>query len=620
MSESRFTPIDRRRFLAAVLAGSSGLSWSASTRSGAAPRADPPASATALAPDTDAHVRAIRDALTPQIIQAQARFKIPALSLALVNTDRVLWAEGYGLADVEAGVAATATTRYRAGSLAKPLTAVAVMQLVESGRIDLDQPLSAYLEGFSVRTRTESPNAPVSVRSLLCHHSGLPTDLTKGMWTDEPFTRVVESLREEYAAFPPELVFSYSNLGYSLLGHLVETVSGQPFERYMETHVLGPLRMTDTRFLARPSPASARGYREGAPIGLLPVRDLPAHGIETSAADLSRLMCALLGGGALEGHQILAPSTVEAMSEVQNPDNLLDMEIFNGLGWFLEQDTIPSCGRVLRHGATTPGFAGECILLPEEGLGIAVLANADGGRSVIKRLAEETLSRVLSAAPQPVSAQLFLAPAERSPGPAPVMALEGDYATDLGLIAFRPEQATLCACLSGDTFGLVPLPEGWFGIAPDGVETLPPAFRPLADMQFQTQHRDGREVVIARRGDREMLLGEKAPAPETSPSWSARVGTYAILNADPGFPIVDVELKLREGHLCFSYRMPYLTAAAIQVPLRAVSENEAIILGLGRTRGETLRMIRDEEGEERLRFSGLIGRRTKPVPGTGEDA
>lgn len=398
MRESRFTSIDRRRFLAAMLVGSSGMSWSGSTRSGGAPHADPPTSASARAPDTDAHVRAIRDALTPQIIQAQARFKIPALSLALVNTDRVLWAEGYGLADVEAGIAATAATRYRAGSLAKPLTAVAVMQLVESGRIDLDQPLSAYLEGFSVRTRVESPKASVSARNLLCHHSGLPTDLTKGMWTDEPFTRVVESLREEYAAFPPELVFSYSNLGYSLLGHLVAVVSGQPFERYMNTHVLGPLGMTDTRFLARPSPASARGYREGAPIALLPVRDLPAHGIETSAVDLSRLMCALLGGGALEGHQILAPSTVEAMSEVQNPDNLLDMEIFNGLGWFLEQDTIPSCGRVLRHGATTPGFAGECILLPEEGLGIAVLANADGARSVIKRLAEETLSRVLSAA------------------------------------------------------------------------------------------------------------------------------------------------------------------------------------------------------------------------------
>lgn len=152
----------------------------------------PPASESALAPNT--HVRAIRDALTPQIIQAQARFKIPALSLALVNIDRILWAEGYGLADVEAGIAASAATRYRAGSLAKPLTAVAVMQLVETGRIDLDQPLSASLEGFSVRSRFESPAAP----------------------------------------------------------------------------------------------ASARGYREGTPIALLPVRDLPAHGIETSAADLSR--------------------------------------------------------------------------------------------------------------------------------------------------------------------------------------------------------------------------------------------------------------------------------------------------------------------------------------------
>jgi CubicO group peptidase (beta-lactamase class C family) len=609
MSQSGSSAIDRRRFLAALLVGSSGMAWSGVTRSGGPHRADPRATASALATATDDRVRAIRDALTPQIIEAQARFKIPALSLALVNTDRVLWSEGFGLADVESSVAATAATRYRAGSLAKPLTAIAVMQLAETGRIDLDQPLSAYLTGFSVRTRFDLADAPISVRSLLCHHSGLPTDLAKGMWTEEPFTRVAEALRDEYVAFPPELVFSYSNLGYSLLGHLVEVVSGQPFGRYMEAQLLGPLRMTDTRFVARPSPASALGYRADAPIALLPVRDLPAHGIETSVADLSRLMRSLLGGGQLDGHQILAPTTVEAMSEVQNADNLLDMEISNGLGWFLEQDTIPSCGRVLRHGATMPGFAGECILLPEEGLGVAVLANADGARSVIKRLAEETLSRVMSAAPQPVSAELFFAPVKRQPAHALVTALEGDYATDLGLIAFRPEQATLCACMSGDTFGLTPLPDGWFGIAPESVETLPPALRPLADMQFQTQRRKGREVVIARRGDREMVLGEKAPAPEPSPSWGSRVGAYEILNADPGFPVVDVEIKLREGHLCFRYRMPHLTAAMIQIPLRAVSESEAIILGLGRTRGETLRMVRDETGEEQLRFSGLIARR-----------
>jgi CubicO group peptidase (beta-lactamase class C family) len=609
MSESSFTSIDRRRFLAALLAGSSGMSWSASARSSVPPHKDPPAATPALAIPKDERVRAIRDALTPQIVEVQARFKIPALSLALVNTDAVLWSQGFGLADVEAGVVATAATRYRAGSMAKPLTAIAVMQLADAGRIDIDQPLSTYLTGFSVRSRFEAAEAPVSVRSLLCHHSGLPTDLAKGMWTDEPFTRVAEVLRDEYAAFPPELVFSYSNLGYSLLGHLVEVVSGQPFVRYMEEHVLGPLRMADTRFVSKPSPQSARGYRDGASIALLPVRDLPAQGIETSVADLSRLMCALLGGGELDGHQILTPTAVEAMSEVQNPDNLLDMEIFNGLGWFLEQDTIPSCGRVLRHGATMPGFAGECLLLPEEGLGIAVLANADGARSIVKRLAEETLSRAMSSAPQPVAAELFLAPAERQPARAPVMALAGDYATDLGLIAFRPDQATLCICITGDTFDLAAFPDGWFGIGPKSVGALPPAFRPLADMQFQAQRRNGREVMIARRGDREMVLGEKAPPLEPSQPWGSRVGAYEILNADPGFPVVDVEIKLREGRLCFRYRMPHLTSAAIQVPLRALSESDAIILGLGRTRGETLRVVRDAEGEERLRFSGLIGRR-----------
>jgi CubicO group peptidase (beta-lactamase class C family) len=608
MSESRFYRIDRRRFLTALLAASYGVGWSGGQARAVADRAAMP-----LGRVSDDRVRAIRDALAPQIVDAQARFKIPALSLALVDTDRTLWSEGFGLADVDAEIPATAETRYRAGSLAKPLTAIAVMQLADAGEIDLDQPLSRYLTRFSVRTRLDVAGAPISVRSLLCHHSGLPTDLAKGMWTEEPFARVVEALRDEYAAFPPDLVFSYSNLAYSLLGHLVETVSGRPFSRYMESQILGPLRMSDTRFVAWPTPGAARGYREGEEIELLPVRDLPAHGLETCVADLGRLMCALLGGGQLEGHQMLTPSAVEAMSEVQNADNLLDAEIFNGLGWFLEQDTIPACGRVLRHGASTPGFAGECILLPEAGLGMAILANAEVARSVIKRLAEETLSRVMGAVPRPVSAELFLAPVERMRAAAPVAVLEGDYATDLGLIAFQADRSSLCVCLSGDTFSLMALPDGWFGIDPDPGEPLPPALRPLVEMRFQAQYRHGREVLIARRGDRETVLGEKAPPPDPSPPWVARAGSYEILNADLGFPVVDVELKLREGRLCFSYRMPRLTAARIQVPLRPVSENEAIILGLGRTRGETLSFIGGGE-EERLRFSGLIGRKTSSEP------
>ncbi len=138
----------------------------------------------------------------------------------LVRGGEVLCEEGFGLADVAKNQAATADTRYRAGSLAKPMTAIAVMQLAEKGMVDIDQPLVGYLPVFSIRSRFDTTAQPITVRSVLSHHAGLPTDLNKGMWTEQPFTAVASKLREEYACFPPNLVFSYSNVGYTLLGHL----------------------------------------------------------------------------------------------------------------------------------------------------------------------------------------------------------------------------------------------------------------------------------------------------------------------------------------------------------------------------------------------------------------
>lgn len=105
---------------------------------------------------------------------------------------------------------------------------------------------------------------------------------------------------------------------------------------------------------------------------------------------------------------------------------------------------------------------------------------------------------------------------------------------------------------------------------------------------------------------RGVLLGEKVqetPFPEV---WRRRVGKYQLLNLDPGFPLTEPQVKLRDGQLCMSYKLPLLSSSAIQVPLRPISDTEAIILGVGRMRGETLGAV-VVDGEERLRYSGFEG-------------
>jgi CubicO group peptidase (beta-lactamase class C family) len=564
-----------------------------------------PDSATPIIRD---EIRPIRDDLAPLILGALERFQVPGLSLVLVRGGETLWAEGFGLADVSGGIPATTDTVFRAGSLAKPFTAMAVMQLAEQGEIDIDQPLNGYLPEVALRSRFDTTAAPITVRSVLSHHAGIPTDLNKGMWTEQPFTEVAANLAEDYAAFPPDLVFSYSNLGYTLLGHMVEKVSGLPFGQYMDERILSPLGMTHTELARRPQRPGlvAKGYRDGREQEQLPMRDVPALGLHTSASDLGRFMGALLAGGSAGARQVVLPRTLEEMFEPQNGDVDLDLDVVVGLGWFLEDGSVPGAGAVIRHGGTTLDFSAELILLPEKGLGAAVLANADGSRSIVARLAEEVLARVLGSGMAPLAADLFIesmAKGQESHRPAEAA---GHYATDLGLISIRPKDAKLCACIVEETFDLIPYPDGWLGVDRNALGSLPPAVRPLAQMRFQTQTIDGREVVVARKGDKQMVLGEKVPPEPVPEVWLRRVGKYELLNPDKDFPLIEPELKLREGQLCMSYKLPRLSSSTIQVPLRPVSDSEAIILGLGRTRGETLRAI-SHNGVERLRYSGFEG-------------
>ncbi|MEA3641238.1 MAG: serine hydrolase domain-containing protein [Lamprobacter sp.] len=574
----------------------------------------------------------LREALTPLIQAAQADYAIPGLSLALVRHDRTLWLEGFGLAEPEQQRPAQAQTRYRAGSLAKPITALLVLAQQAQGRIDIDQPVGSALPGFRLQSRFDQTAQPITLRQLLGHHSGLPSDLNKGLWSDEPFTQVRERLRDEYAAFPPNLIFHYSNLGYSLLGHLLQVVTQTPFAEHAQQTLFEPLGLSQTRFAAQPTrdDAFAMGHRNGDRFAPLPLRDLPAQGLETNAADMARLSIALLCAGELEGKQLIEPSLIEAMIEPQNADIALDKGLSVGLGVFLEQQSILGATRVVRHSGNSLGYTAEWVLLPEQGLGVVVLANAGHAERVVTPLAEAILTNAMTLEPEPIPADLFVAAAKTPPTPTDAteptetLPAEGHFATDLGLIAIQPQRDRLCACMTGEQLDLMPYPQGWIGAAPsdqrgDASESEPArlgsaSLRRLRELRLQTRLIEGREVLVADTPQGERIIGEKVPQEPVPQAWQERLGAWRILNPDPGFPVTDLQLKLTDGKLCLSYRMPVLSPDRIQVPLRAVTNERAILLGLGRTRGDSVQMV-DHEGQARLRWSGYLA---EPVDQNGE--
>jgi len=257
--------------------------------------------------------------------------------------------ETVGLRDVETGQPMTADTVFLIASMTKPIVALAVLQLQEAGRLDVNDPVEKHLPEFAgqmlVAGKTDDggvtlrkPSRPMAIRDLLTHTSGLPGGYP-AKFGDFYFTRHLSLAESIYLQsqrpldFEPGSKWAYCNAGIDTLGRIVEVVSGQPFEAYLRRHIFHPLGMHDTEFFIRPDqrPRLAVIYEQKdgqlrtVPrplIGLEPGarHPMPAGGLCSTVADLAKLYQCLLNGGEWHGRRILQTATLAEMTKTQTGD------------------------------------------------------------------------------------------------------------------------------------------------------------------------------------------------------------------------------------------------------------------------------------------------------------
>lgn len=260
---------------------------------------------------------------------------VEGLSIAVVDDQQIVWSQGFGYADTANHIPATPETVYRVGSISKLFTDTVVMQLADQGKLDIDKPLQTYVPEFSIHTRF--PDAePITPRNIMTHHSGLPGDINNGMWTQKPkpFNQLVGQLKDEYVAYPPNTIWSYSNLGLTLLGVVVERVSGKDFNVYAEEQLFKPLRMADSKFSqVLDGKKASKAYKNHEEKAEVPIRDTPAGGLNANVLDMSRFITMVFANGTSNGHQILKPDTLKEMWRPQNSNVVLDVDFRIGLGW-----------------------------------------------------------------------------------------------------------------------------------------------------------------------------------------------------------------------------------------------------------------------------------------------
>jgi CubicO group peptidase (beta-lactamase class C family) len=344
---------------------------------GAAPRAH------ALTP---ADLDAFFAAFFPYAMQ---RDDIPGGVVAVVHDGKLIFSHGYGYADVKKKTPVLpGGTLFRIGSVSKLFTWTAVMQLVQQHKLDLNGNVNKYID-FHI---PEPFGKPITIADLMTHTPGWE-DTARGLWATKvnDLTSLHDYLVNHIPAeiFPPGTIVAYSNYGATLAGYIVQRVSGQPFDTYIDDHILRPLGMTDTTFdqplPARLRPMMATGYLDASKGKTLPfelVQVWPAGSVSATADDMARFMIAQLQNGRFDGTQILDPATARLM---HSRAFTLIPGLLNGydLGFYQENR---NGHRIIGHGGDTIVFHSDLHLILDANTGLFMSFNSAGKNGAVEQI------------------------------------------------------------------------------------------------------------------------------------------------------------------------------------------------------------------------------------------
>lgn len=535
---------------------------------------------------------------------------VTGLSIALVDDKEIVWAQGFGYADKQANIMATQDTIYNVGSISKVFTATAAMQLAEQGKLDIDQPLQKYLPEFSIKSRFGDTNT-ITPRNIMTHHSGLPCNWLQGMIVRHPgsFTEVVTAVKDEYMAYPTDYVFAYSNLGMTLLGATVGRLGENGYNSYMDTQLLSPLGMTHSEFA---SSTSSKSYDKGKEVEVIPMRDLPASGLNSSVSDIAHFMQMVLADGKYKGRQILKPESLSEMFKVQNANVPMDIDSKVGLGWMLNGVDVPHAGTVASHGGLTMNFHALMAVLPEHKLGVVVLSNSTTAQSVVDKVAAETLKLALDAKrgitqPMKVVKEADSVPLTKDDIPA----YEGYFDTLIGLIKVSGKTDDLHTEIMGQELELIPHEDKEFGVRLKLFGFIPLNIDALKSVSLSLHKIDGHDVLALKHNGQSILIGEKL-APATIPEYMLDyTGDYEIVNKPDGPSFDSVRVLFEDGLLIGAFTFPQKKSGFVFYPgfvfrmaLKPVADNAVILAGLGPGKGETMHLKKIGD-EAHISVSGL---------------
>lgn len=533
---------------------------------------------------------------------------VVGLAVSVVTDKEILYAKGFGYADKRNGREVNPNTIFRTASVSKIINLVITMKLVEEGKLNLDKDINQYLPELKLLSRFQK-SKPITIRSILTHHSGLPSDRMKGFFSHaitDSLEKLVSDTSGDYVSYPPEFIFSYSNLGHSILGRIIEKVSGDSYANVLDKKLFKQLGMEHSFYEINLDKKNvfAKGYggiifkSEVAEAGL---RDLPAGFLNSSVNDLSKVIQLFINDGRINGVSYLKESTLKEIYTIQNPNNAYDDDFKIGLSFFVNTLDLGNDIFSISHGGDTFLYHAMLGILPKEKLGVIVLSNTNTSAPLVYDIASKSLQIALETKtgykkptenkkPEAANADMSSYAGVYQNGALMEVEVDGNNVSaklDTGIKFILPDKEGVWQNAKLKVFGLFTI-------------------NPPIQFKFKTVEKD--KLLYLKVGGNILLWGSKImPANSISVSWKNRLGKYKILNDDKDNAgmIKNPELKIERGFLIFENNgIPAANVDVIQkLALQILSDKETVVAGLGRGKGDTI-SVKQIRGKEILTYSG----------------
>ena len=559
-------------------------------------------------------------AATAEITNLMAENNIPGCTVVLVESQRVVWAEGFGYADVENQTPVTTDTVMMIGSVSKLLTAMMALQGLDEGAFDLDASITNYVPEFSMLPRFTNQVEGWTLRTLLDHHSGIPEEFSNGesiesFWPDYT-DELIEYLKTDYPSLPPRTIAKYCNNGFNVAGEAIAQLDGTTFVASAETRLFGPLGMAYSSFLrdketivSNLSRCYANGEAQPVTVGNI----TSAGGAFSRPLDMAQIIKALLGNGMMGTNFVLSTNAM-AQLETYTPGGLdVSSMMQPGLGLdTIDDPGMNYAGRAWVKAGAISSFLSLLEVLPDQGLGVFVSINASvGGKeqailySILTNAVYEK-SGLLRPAPMPAPN-----PAETNWSIPELMAVAGTYVTESGVDLFSVE-----------TNGSLT----WVRNAQSDEPTITTNMRPHDENRFFVPGENVWQLIITNRAGVDVIVsevyagtpvislyGSRFDLPGIPEAWSNRFDTpwiaenmlYSSLSLEQdGF--FAIQLSEQNGAM--------MMAGSRGTALAPTNDMLAFVPGY-LVRGDScVRIVTNAAGQERMLYSGYRCVRLEDIP------